>query len=345
VLGGPEGGTVLAAAIARDNAQTAVAATEVGIYRAELRTSHENWSRLVDLPGTPTALALSPAFEQDSTLLIGTTVGPMVSTNGGKDFQTSSLPRSSTHVVNLELSPNFLQDGIAFAGTLEDGVLVSRDRGKSWAAWNFGLFELEVIALALSPNFARDETLLISTANGLYYSYNGGRAWRELEFPSNAQPVLSLTFSPTDSDCARLFAGTEASGLYRGIDPLASHRTRVPFHSVPNRTTSPHQIDVKETTPWLSLAYTLDAATINALAFNENGTLLFAATERGIFVTHADAQWQKVIDVPGALCLAVAGTFGIAGVGYQGEPETHELTVSVHTAEPFARPVHDGASS
>jgi hypothetical protein len=329
---------VLAVAIARDTMQTAFAATEVGIYRAELRKSHQEWYRLLDLPGTPTALALSPAFEQDNTLLIGTTTGPMVSTNGGKDFQMSSLPRSSTHVVALELSPNFLQDGIAFAGTLEDGVLVSQDRGKSWAAWNFGLFELEIVSLALSPDFARDETVLISTTSGLYYSYNGGRAWRELDFPSDAQPILSLVFSPNSRDEMLVFAGTESSGMYRAADPLSRPASAADL-SRANGTALAQQ---QQTQVWNSLSTELAASCINALVFDEH-TTLYAATENGIFCSDGESQWQTALNVHGALCLAVTEKTGIAGIGYQGEPEISGLTVATYPGVPVAGSTLDEA--
>lgn len=328
VLGGPQGGTVLAVAVARDTGQTAFAATEVGVYRAQLNESHDAWHRLVDLPGTPTALAFSPAFEQDNTVLIGTTIGPMVSHNGGTDFRLGRLPRSSTHVVALALSPNFLQDGVVFAGTLEDGVLVSQDRGQSWAAWNFGLFELEIVSLALSPNFARDATALIGTTSGLYYSYNGGRAWREVEFPSEAQPILSLAFSPNTCDKTIVFAGTESAGLYQGIDPLTRHAAPGPNPAITNGTTLAQPQDTKG---WQSLVPELGSSCINALVFDERGSL-YAATENGIFVSRGEGRWETALDVRGALCLALNDGIGIAGIGYQGEPEVSGLSLSTYPA-------------
>ncbi len=335
VLGGAQGGTVLSVVIAPDPEQTAYAATEVGVYRAQLNTTHTVWQRLTELPGTPTALALSPDFSRDSTLLIGTTIGPMVSHDRGETFLSAVLPRSSTHVVTLALSPNFLQDGIAFAGTLEDGVLVSHDRGKSWAAWNFGLIELEIVSLALSPNFAHDETVLIGTASGLYYSYNGGRAWRELDFPPEAQPLLSLAFAPGVSNKALVYAGTESAGLYRAMDPFTHQSVLLSNSAVPDGGT-----DAVQAERWQSLSDELDAACINALAFAAHGSL-YTATEKGIFVTHGDGKWQSVGDVPGALCLAVADTIGIAGVGYQGEPEISGLAVSTFAAAAsVARPAN-----
>jgi hypothetical protein len=220
-----------------------------------------------------------------------------------------------------------VQDGIVFAGTLEDGVLVSQDRGQSWVAWNFGLFELEIISLVLSPNFARDETVLIGTPSGLYYSYNGGRAWRELDFPSDAQPILSFAFAPNSLDTAVVFAGTESAGLYQGIDPLARHAASVSNPAVTKGTNHTLQQDA---TGWQSLAPALGSACINALVFDEHGSL-YAAAENGIFVGNGERNWQTALEVHGVLCLAVNDGIGIAGIGYQGEPEASGLTVSTYS--------------
>jgi photosystem II stability/assembly factor-like uncharacterized protein len=339
VLGGEQGGTVLSAVIAADEPQTAFAASEVGVYRAQLKQSHARWQRLMDLPGAATALAVSPVFAQDHTLLVGTTVGPIVSFDGGDTFQMCRLPRTTTHVAALALSPNFLQDGTAFAGTLEDGILVSQDRGQSWAAWNFGLFELEIVSLALSPNFARDETVLIGTPGGLYYSYNGGRAWRELDFPSDAHPVLALACSPEEANRGLVYAGTESAGLYRATDPLGQRHALAPELAHFNGGMETSAPGTEQPEQWESLSGVLDASCINALAFAGSGTSPYAATEHGIFVAHHDARWQTAVDVPGALCLAISDTVCLAGVGYMGEPEITGLTV-----EHFPRKHPSGAT-
>ena len=78
------------------------------------------------------------------------------------------------------------------AGTLEDGVFSSTDRGGRWGAWNFGLFDLNVLCLALSPTWTRDETVYAGTETGLYRSTNGGRAWRHSGFPSELAPALCI---------------------------------------------------------------------------------------------------------------------------------------------------------
>ncbi len=118
----------------------------------------------------------------------------------------------------LAVSPNFDEDGVLLAGTVEDGIFVSTDRGVQWQPWNFGLLDLRVHAAAFSPQFAADQTVFIGTESGIFRSRNGGRAWRGIPFPLEAAPVLSLCPSPDFARDQRWFAGTEACGLYTSGD-------------------------------------------------------------------------------------------------------------------------------
>jgi photosystem II stability/assembly factor-like uncharacterized protein len=121
-------------------------------------------------------------------------------------------------VTALAVSPNFAEDGIVLAGTMEDGVFRSADRGSSWAAWNFGLLDLSVFCMAVSPKFTDDETLFAGTTSGLFRSTNGGRAWREVDFPVDLAPVLSIVPSPDYLHDGVLFVGTESNGLFSSAD-------------------------------------------------------------------------------------------------------------------------------
>ena len=87
-----------------------------------------------------------------------------------------------------------------------------------WAAWNFGLLDLNVLCIALSPRFAEDETVFIGAETGIFRSANGGRSWREVAFPTELAPVLSLATSSDHARPGALFAGTETHGLFRSDD-------------------------------------------------------------------------------------------------------------------------------
>jgi len=68
--------------------------------------------------------------------------------------------------------------------------------------------------MAISPDFVHDETLFVGTESGVFRSTNGGRAWREVNFPTEFAPLLSLALSPDYANDGVLFAGSESCGLF-----------------------------------------------------------------------------------------------------------------------------------
>ncbi len=174
----------------------------------------------LNLPETlPTpAVAVSPTFASDRTVFAGVHGAVLRSHDRGETWHYAELRTPPPVVTCLAVSPAYEQDGIVFAGTLEDGVFRSADRGSRWAAWNFGLIDLGVLCLALSPVFSEDETLVAGTETGLFRSTNGGRAWRELGLPTELAPVLSVALSPHYTKDGLLLAGTESNGLWLSQD-------------------------------------------------------------------------------------------------------------------------------
>jgi photosystem II stability/assembly factor-like uncharacterized protein len=167
---------------------------------------------------TATAVSLSPDFAKDQLVFVGIPGGILCSKNGGATWQTSMTTTPPAFVSALVFSPNFNKDSTLFAGTMEDGVFLSTDRGDSWNPWNFGLLDGRVLALTLSPNFAVDGTLFAGTETGVFKSVNYGRSWRETSFPSEMGPVLSLGISAHFAQDATLFVGTESAGLHKTSD-------------------------------------------------------------------------------------------------------------------------------
>jgi photosystem II stability/assembly factor-like uncharacterized protein len=169
-------------------------------------------------PLATAAVAVSPAFASDRTVFAGVHGAILRSLDGGATWQYALLRTPPPVVTCLAVSPNYEEDGIAFAGTLEDGVFRTADRGSRWASWNFGLIDLGVLCLAVSPAFGEDETLFAGTETGLFRSSNGGRAWREVGLPEDIAPVLSLALSSDYTQDGCLFAGTESNGLWKSSD-------------------------------------------------------------------------------------------------------------------------------
>ena len=197
------------------------AARESGLYRSD--DSGETWEDAYAAMGFTSALstlvvAFSPDFEHDHQVFAGVQGAVMRSSDGGRTWYAALLPDPPPMVVSLAISPNYAYDGGLLAGTLEDGVLCSTDRGVQWSTWNFGLLDLNTYDLAISPNFEKDETLFVATESGIFRSTNGGRAWRGVEFPMEYAPVISLAISPNFPRDGEIYAGTEANGLFHSAN-------------------------------------------------------------------------------------------------------------------------------
>lgn len=194
------------------------AACGSGLYRSGdgggrwelLRTSSE---------AVTTAAALSPDFANDRSVFAAVKGGVLRSSDAGDTWFTAGFPAPPPVFSALVASPDFERDGFLLAGTLEDGVFSSTDRGARWAAWNFGLFDLNVLCLALSPAWTEDETVFAGAETGLYRSSNGGRAWRPTGFPSELAPVQSMVcFEDGRGSATLLLVGTERNGLLASRD-------------------------------------------------------------------------------------------------------------------------------
>jgi photosystem II stability/assembly factor-like uncharacterized protein len=196
--------------------QICFAARSTGLFRSQ--DSGKTWENAYLSLNTRVALsttsvALAPDFEHDPTVIAGLNGAILCSYDGGMNWHRSRLPTPPPAISALAIPPNYTEDGIIFAGTNEDGVIVSNDRGHRWASWNFGLLDLHILCLGISPDFAADETLFAGTESGLFRSTNGGRAWKEVPLPIGFDAILSLGLWPNFGQDGTLLAGTENNGL------------------------------------------------------------------------------------------------------------------------------------
>jgi photosystem II stability/assembly factor-like uncharacterized protein len=207
----PDGVYALAVSPDFDRDATCFAAAENGLYRST--DGGLTWTPAFATLGQAssamtTAVALSPDFKNDRTLFASVPGSILRSHDGGQTWYSTQLPTPPPLVSALALSPNYVEDGTLFAATMDDGVYRSADRGVRWVAFNFGLLDLHVSCLAVSPDYADDETLLAGTESGIFESTNGGRAWREVDFPMAYAPVLSIVFTCSRTGDRVVLAGT-----------------------------------------------------------------------------------------------------------------------------------------
>ncbi len=238
------------------------------------------------------ALSLSPDYENDGTLFAGMQGGVLRSWDGGGSWAATVFPPPMPTVSALAISPVFPKDSILFVGTSEDGVFRTSDRGLTFTSWNFGLLDLRIYGLLVSPAFEVDETVFAATESGIFKSKNGGRSWREVDFPASAAPVLSLAISPNFADDGMLYGGTESSGLFKSLD---GGRT------------------------WMSIGDERLSGSINVITVSPqflNESYLFVATTQHIFFSKdKGVEWQEWAQVPGVMALsAPQGVEGETGV-------------------------------
>lgn len=287
------GDTVFSLAASPDFAVDGIcfAACASGLYRS--RDGGNSWESLgIGTRLAVTGLAVSPDYGRDRSLFAAVQGGILRSSDGGDTWFAARLAAPPPLFSALRASPSFEYDGILLAGTMEDGIFASSDRGANWQSWNFGLFDLNVLCIALSPNLAEDETVLAGAETGLYRSANGGRAWRATAFPTDRAPVLCLAF--IDDGAAKILAGTENHGLWASCDQGKN---------------------------WLRLAEKSMPETVNDIQIRRGGRQIFALVDDGLLASTDEGEtWTRLMqtrDAPTAL-LAPAGSaifVGLLGKG------------------------------
>ena len=117
-----------------------------------------------------------------------------------------------------------------------------------------------------------------------------GSAWKLLDFPDEATPILSLKILLHSAGNYVLFAGTEAQGLFRSLDEGQSWQ--------------------KATFP---------ATSLNALVTDPHGDTLLAATDKGVLQSgDAGETWTTLVELPDVLTLVASKDLVMAGFGDQG---------------------------
>ena len=195
----------------------ALAAADTGLFIS--RDGCRSWQRapgpIGELPML--AVCLAPSSGSGKRALLGTT-GGIAYSHDLSEWTLARLPQDGIDSISMVASPNFAEDGILFTGTLDYGVLHSLDRGSSWQARHYGLLDLRVFVTAISPLFRQDQTVLAGTLTGIFFSPNGGLAWREATVPDEDDPVLCMAFSPDYEHDSLIAAGTEAGMLLKSLD-------------------------------------------------------------------------------------------------------------------------------
>jgi len=272
------------------------AARSSGLYRSA--DGGKTWQYLYNRinPASPlptTSIALSHSFANDGVIYAAVPGGILRSDNGGIDWTVATLPTPTPTITTLCISPEHGNDGLLFAGTLEDGVFRSSDRGATWAAVNIGLFDYPIASLAVSPNFSSDKMLFAGCSSGIFLSQNGGLGWRDIPtWRARNSAVSALACSPDFANDQTLFAAAEDDGLFCSTDLGSS---------------------------WTKLAEAAQTGAISRIILSPNFThdrQVILLNNDAILLTDALAsgwqtRWQNPDDESSLLCLAgpLGGSF------------------------------------
>ena len=218
-LSAREGGTVtsLSSTIGADGSVTVFAGTLTGVFRSD--DAGRTWAPTSALRSPfIEAVAVSPDFRNDQTVVAGTTdSGLHISYDGGDKWERRMFWGEHPTVTALAFSPFFADDETIAAGTDGRGVYISDNRGQSWNGYGPELADAQITALAVAPHSA--DVLLAGAADGgIMRSVDQARSWSAGNGVPADATVLGIAMSPTFLDDGLALAGTEGHGLYRTRD-------------------------------------------------------------------------------------------------------------------------------
>ncbi|MEM6253589.1 MAG: glycosyl hydrolase [Cyanobacteria bacterium P01_D01_bin.156] len=196
----------------------------------------ETWAQLDTLPGDiPMALALSPNYATDKTVVAVTYVGEAYMSNDGGDswspmakglelpfftdtFEPIERNDDPRRFQSLAFSPNYAKDKTLFATILNNGVL-RYSESNGWQLQRFKGWE-RALAIAPSPNYDKDHTVFVGTQEGrVYLSQNSGKSFKKLgeigRQVGNESPFMVV--SPNYAQDKTVFM-TGAEGVYKTTD-------------------------------------------------------------------------------------------------------------------------------
>jgi hypothetical protein len=178
-------GTLYAAVVIKGNAHAVYKTTDRG--SSWQRVGDDVNAVLAKNPDAEAKLAISPDYDADKTLFVGTVDGLFQSDDAGKSWHKPVHPAAVKigYVRAIAISPNYREDGNVLVSIKGRGLFKSVDRGKHF--FHIGsqtpskAYQFQ--SLVFSPDYKIDETIYGAAQGELLRSTDAGDSWFILPRP------------------------------------------------------------------------------------------------------------------------------------------------------------------
>jgi photosystem II stability/assembly factor-like uncharacterized protein len=288
------------------------------------------------LGGNVFTIALSPTFSEDHLVLAATAAGLYRSVDGGLTWRANLNAPSDPALLGVAVvEQNRPGELRLFAASQSGRLFTSLDGGDQWselAAWaGLGV----ITSFALSPVFAQDQTLFVTTQQGVYRSQDGGQRWESSTFGLHDLQTLCIVCAPDYASSEVVWVGTAQGGFYRSRNGGRSWRDSgrgLPDQAIQCVALSPRfaqdqtlLVGVENAglfrstdggATWQPYGSALAGLSINSLAFSPQGNTWLAGTSNGLYYSQdGGEQWVAAI---GGEFLAFSLVFGANGLALAG---------------------------
>lgn len=138
------------------------------------------------------------------------------------NLQRSTDQGKTWEIINRDLLPVYLaadtqSENIVYAATPQgQGVMISRDKGVTWASLSPALEGGAVSVIAIHPQDSKILLTFSEKLGGLGKSIDGGVMWRKVAEGFNGETILHIAFDKNNSGV--IYALTHQNSLYKSID-------------------------------------------------------------------------------------------------------------------------------
>ena len=199
----------LAVCVDRTSSKNVYLATAYGIWRTTDRG--ETWTE--SNQGLKKRYTQTVIVDRTQTkrILAGTEGGLYVSTDGAKSW---SLTEGKAGAV-LDIQQSVSSPHIWLAGTQRNGVLRSKDRGRTWVKAEGGIAQSSIYAVAIDR--FNDHIMAAAGWNtGVFVSENGGRSWSQHKAGLPTSDIYELVFDASES--GKIWTATVEEGIFTSDD-------------------------------------------------------------------------------------------------------------------------------